>query len=255
MDAVKWRVDTSALDRAISGINANWKPPVDVKKIIVSELGAILALTAEDTRMIGPKGKKNTTYRSAYAYVKRRYEPWKVFKGKGRRPKGRQDSLMGVKIRGKLYFKMQRYPNATWAMINKFLRRRQKEVLKSTGSSKAAWMWMFFQAAKAAGLPARVPKSWKNRKETMGAMYHMKRKGKWSRATTSKIKKVPANGEFVMRLYSEAHNTLNKGVRGTWAFTTRLNAREAYMKKVLGKKCQATMKKMAKKYPGLEVLS
>ena len=249
----QFEIDTTPFDHAVTMIKAKWDPPVDLKQVIVAELGAILALTSNDTLMVGPRGKKNKAFKSAHAYVLRRYAPWAKWSGRGKRPKGPKDSLQVFQVGGKKYYKRNRYSDAVWAMINAAIKRTRDDAWLSTGSSKAAWLHMFQEAAKAGGVNLKIPKTWKHHDKVKSAMLYMLRKKSCKTATTASAQKRPSDGDFVLKVFSEAHNTLNPGVKGAGLFQKYLNGRQPYLEKTLGKSGKASMKKLAKRYPGIEV--
>lgn len=252
-EPVELTIDTAPFDRAVAGIVANWRPPVDVKKVIVSELGAILALTSNDTLCAGPKGAKIKSISKSQTYLRKRYT-WKAQSGRGRRAKQSADSIPVLQIKGKKYYRRHRYPAYIWTALLWELEKLKKKSTQRAGSSKAAWLWMYHQAQKAAGIRAGLPKSWKNPAAVSKAMgYMLSQAPKWKKATTAK-KKMGRAGDFVLEVFSKAHNTLNVGVKGAAEFQAKLNGRAPFLAKALGKKSKTTMKNLARKYPGIEVL-
>jgi len=245
--------DTEPFDRAVAGILHAWDPPIDIKKVIMSELGAVLGKASNETLMVGPKGKKNKAFRGAHAYIKKRYT-WgkRMEKGKNK-GKAKMDvsAVPAVRVGNKLYFRVHYHQPYVWTAIQKKLSRLRKTGLKAAGSSKAAWFLMFDQAMKVTGTKVPRPKSWKHQPEIRKVLKFMKkRSSKWTKATTAEDES--KGPDFVLKVYSEAHNTLNKGTKGIAEFQSALNGRQAYMERVLGKKMKASMEKLLKKYPGLD---
>lgn len=245
--------DTAPFDRAVAGIMQFWKPPPDIKKVIVSELGATLALVSGDTLMTGPPKKKTKSFRAARSYLKKRYT-WKAQSGRGRRAKQSGDSIPAITIGGKVYYRSFRYPGGTWAMIQRYLNKRKKVATKRMGSSKAMWLYMYQLAGKTSGVRTFIPKKWKASGDIKKTLNNMKRSRSWAKATESDHRHNGQKGNFVLRVFSKAHNSLNPGVKGLAAFQARINGRGEYMVRNLGKKCKISMKNLLKKYPGMEVL-
>ena len=248
------QIDTKPFDKAVAMILKWWKPPPDMKQVIISELGAVLALTSNDTKMVGPKGKKSNTFKQAHRYVKRRYAPWKKYAGKGRKPKPSKGQLQIFQIGKKKYYIWNRYSDGVHAMINAAITRTRRKALLATGSSKAAWLRMYYLAAKQAGVSAKIPSTWKFPAEVKRTMKYMQgRSSKWSKATTASKQASPKNGDLVLKVFSKSHNTLNKGVKGGAAFQARINGREPFVKKAFTKKMKLTTKQQLKKFPGMAV--
>lgn len=250
------QIDTKPFDTAVAMILKWWKPPPDIKRVIVSEIGAILALTSNDTKMVGPKGKMSTTFRQAFKYVKIRYEPWKKYSGKGRPPAGSKQALKVFKIGGKKYYRKKgrsRYSDATWAMINAGLTRARRKALLATGSSKATWMRLLLLSYKQAGFTPKVPASWKEPAYVKRVTKYMSGNSRWSKATKAQEEATPANGDFVIKAQSSSHNTLNPGVKGFSSFQRRINGRQPAVAKAFTKRMKLTMKQQLKKFPGMDV--
>jgi len=250
------QIDTKPFDTAVAMILKWWKPPPDMKRVIASEIGAILALTSNDTKMVGPKGKKSNTFKQAFRYVKIKYEPWKKYSGKGRPPAGSKQALKVFKIGGKKYYRKKgrsRYSDATWAMINAGLTRARRKALLATGSSKAAWMRMLVLAYKEAGFSPKVPDSWKESAYVRRVTKYMAGKSSWAKATKAKKEATAAAGDFVIKVQSSAHNTLNPGIKGFSSFQRRINGRQPAVAKAFTKKMKLSMKMQLKKFPGMDV--
>jgi hypothetical protein len=229
----------------------NWKPPIDIKRVIIHELGAVLAKVSGDTLMVGPKGKKNKSFRSADAYVKRRYTWPKRPKRKGAKSKLTPDTIPVLQIGRKKYYSRNFYRAGTWGMIQKKLAELRKEAKAATGSSKAAWFLMFKEAQKASGVKAPNPSTWKDVERLATVVQYMRRRSRsWAMATSS-TDKSGERGDFVLQVFTKAHNTLNPGTKGASTFQKYLNGRQGYMERVMGKKMEQSMEKILKKYPGL----
>lgn len=256
------QIDTEPFDTAVAMILKWWKPPPDMKRVIVSEIGAILALTSNDTKMAGkarelggPRAKMSNTFKQAFTAIKIKYEPWKKYIG-GRPPKGKRGSLKVFKIGGKKYYRRKgrsRYSDATWAMINAGITRARRKALLAAGSSKAAWMRMLFLSYKEAGFAPKVPASWKEAAYVRRVTKHMTGKGRWSKVTKAQKEASPAAGNFVVKVQSSAHNTLNPGVKGFSSFQRRIKGRQPAVAKAFTKKMKMSMKMQLKKFPGMDV--
>ena len=249
------RIDSDPFDKAVAGILKMWKPPLDIKTVIMHELGAVLALVSNETLCAGPKGAKIKNINKAKRYLKKRYT-WgkRMERGKNKgKAKMSAEATPAIRIGGKVYFRGNYYPAHTWGMIQKELARHRLKSQKRAGSSKAAWMWMWEQAKAASGIRAKTPGTWKNTGEISKAMKDILKSSSWKKATTSKqVKK--GESDFVLEVSSEAHNTLNPSVKGAASFQSRINGRQGYMERVMGKKMAASMEKITKKYPGLSTV-
>jgi len=247
-------IDTAPFDRAVAGIMSSWKrgggPPPDIKKVIVTELGAILKECSKDTLVMGPKGKKNTTIGKGITYSKKRYT-WKAQTGRGRRAKQTAESVPVVWIGKKRYFQRNRYPNHIWAMIQKRLAQMRNQARRTVGSSKAMWYHLYIEAKRAAGVSPPDPKGWKDIDKLFAIRKYMIRsRGKWKKYGTA-TKQRSAAGDFVLKIWSNSRNTLNKSTKGTAAFQTRINGRAKFFEKAAGKKCYMTIKQLTNKYKAL----
>lgn len=256
-------IDTKEFDTAVAMILKWWKPPPDMKRVIASELGAILALTSNDTKMagksktLGGSRKMSNTFRQAFRAIKIKYEPWKKHVG-GRPPKGSKGSLQTFKVGGKKYYRKagrSRYSDGTWAMINAALTRPRRKALLAAGSSRGGWMRMLFLAYKQAGFEPKIPASWKESDRVRRVSKYMDgSSSRWSRATKAEKEANEAAGNFVLKVQSTAHNTLNYGVGGMAAFRRRMKGRQPYVAKAFTKKMKLTMKQQLKKFPGMDVV-
>ena len=248
-------VDTGPFDRAVAGIMSSWKrgggPPPDIKKVIVTELGAVLKECSKDTLVMGPKGKKNTTIGKGRTYAKKRYT-WKAQTGRGRRATQTAESVPVVWLGKKRYFRANRYPTYIWAMIQKRLNQMKKQSLKSVGSSKAMWWHIYLLSKKAAGVSVPDPNAWHDLEKIRGVRNTMLKRGGWSKHGTASRKRESA-GDFVLKIWSDSRNTLNKSTGGVAAFQKRLDGRAGYFEKAAGKKCYQTIKQLTKKYKALSV--
>lgn len=248
-------MDTGPFDRAVAGIISSWKrgggPPPNIKKVIVTELGAILKSCSADTKVMGPKGKKNATIGKGRTYAKKRYT-WKPQTGRGRRTKQLAESVPVVWLGKKRYFQRNRYPNAIWAMIQKRLNQMRNQSLKTVGSSKAMWWHIYQEAKSAAGVSVPNPKSWKDLDKIRKVRSYMMRRGKWKKYGKATKKRAP-KGDFVLKIWSNSRNTLNKSTGGVASFQKRINGRAKYFEKSAGKKAYLTMKQLAGKYKALSV--
>tara|TARA_R110000824_G_scaffold323039_1_gene509974 strand:+ start:162 stop:971 length:810 start_codon:yes stop_codon:yes gene_type:complete len=251
--------DSAPFDRAVSALMRFWKPPPDIKKVIVSELGATLALVSGDTHMTGPPRKKTKNFRDAKSYLKKRYT-WKMpVTNRGRPPKQFAEAIPSIRIGGRKYTRGgykadgSKVNRAERSMILKYLAARLENALERMGSSKAMWLLMYKDAARQAGVRAIIPKKWKNIDHIRKTLTAMRKVRKWKKATKATSAQNSRAGNWVLTISSSAQNSLNKGVGGLAAFQARINGRDTYMNKNLGKKVKISMKQLLKKYPGLKM--
>lgn len=255
-------LDTSPFDEAVAGIVRNWKPPVPVKRVIVSEFGSVLAKASENTLAAGPKGAKNKSIAKAKRYLRERYT-WQdnaATQAKKKKNAGKAPVLAGknstkfIAFKGKIYCRDNYYPPHLWKGIQAHLKKRRIKSMARAGSSKAAWLFMWRATRLQTRTMVATPNSWKALKSVTKAMDVMKKSASWKKATTVKdVSRGRAN--FVVRFFTKSHNTLNPGSKGASVFQTAMNGRRGFLKRVLGKKLKTTMKNMSKKYPGIGSVS